>query len=385
MMTPRERYLACLCFGEPDHFLLRHSYGLMPGTLERWHREGLPVHVDEEGIWDHFGFVRYSGGLPVNLGPLPAFEEAILEETAEHVVLRDRRGTIRKRKKGITTLALPIRFPIRGWDDWRAYKHRLMFRPERLGEGWLDAYAALCDAGQPVRVGSVGFYWFPRDLMGDEGLCLSYYTQPDLVHDILNTYADMLYAVSERLLQHVRVDEFHLAEDMCYRNAMMISPKTFREFMTPHYRRLIDLYRDHGTPFVSVDTDGNLEQIVPLLIEAGVNAVVPCEVQAGNDIVEMRKRYGTQMAFIGGLNKRALADTPVSLVPGRENVAVSPEEAIEEELAYRLPPVLRDGGYLCGLDHRVLPDTSLASFTYFVRRAREYLGLVGDVPALRVR
>ena len=382
-MTPRERYIESLCFGKPEHFLLRHSYGLMPGTLERWHREGLPEHVDEDGIWDHFGFMHYPRGLPINLGPFPAFPEEVLEETAEHIVLRDHRGTIRKRKKGITTLALPIRFPIQGWDDWQAYKHRIQFVPERLGEGWLEAYGALCDAGQPVRVGCIGFYWFPRDLMGDEGLCLSYYTQPDLVHDILSTYAEMLCGVSERLLQHARVDEFSLAEDMCYRNAMMISPKTFREFMLPHYRRLIELYRAHGTRLITVDTDGNLDQIVPLLIEAGVNAIVPCEVQAGNDIVEMRRRYGAQMAYIGGLNKRALADNPVSLVPGRENVAMSPLKAIEEELAHRLPPVLKDGGYLCGLDHRVLPNTSLASFLYFVRRAREYLGMDDDVPALR--
>jgi hypothetical protein len=380
--SPRERYLAGLTFGEPGHFLLRHSYGLMPGTLARWHREGLPPEVDEQGIWDHFGLYRPPPGLPINLDVFPAFQPMVLEETDEHVVSRDKRGTVRKLKKGVTTLALPIEFPISGWESWIEYKPRLQYAAERFQAGWLQRYEDLERAGQPVRVGWTGFYWMPRDLMGDEGLCLSYYTQPDLVHDILNTYADMLYASSERLLKRVRVDELSISEDMCYRNAMMISPATFREFMMPHYRRLLGLYGNHGTTLFTVDTDGNLDLITPLLMEAGVNAVVPCEVQAGNDIVAMRQRYGKRMAFIAGINKRALADQPISLVPG----SVGPEtpiEAIEEELAYRLPPVLRDGGYLAGLDHRVLPETSLASFTHYVRLAREYLGLDDDVSGLR--
>lgn len=382
-MNDRERYIASLTFGRPDHYLLRHSYGLMPGTLERWHREGLPAEVDEQGIWDYFGLWREVGGLPINVGPLPAFTPELLEETAEHYVERDAWGTVRKLKKGITTLALPIRFPIQNARDWQAYKHRLTYSPKRIGDDLVARFKSLQDAGKPVRVGWRGFYWLPRDLMSDELLCMSYYTQPELVHDILNTYSDMLYELSAQLLSQVQVDELSMAEDMCYRNAMMISPTVFRAFMMPHYKRLIGLYREHGTAIISVDSDGNLDQLAPLLIEAGANVVVPCEVQAGNDIVAMRAKYGKQMAFIAGLNKRALADTPISLVPGLSSEMLSTRQAIDAELDYRLPPVLEGGGYLAGLDHRVLPETSLDSFTYFVRRAREYLGMDDDIPACR--
>jgi uroporphyrinogen decarboxylase len=380
-MNERERYLASLTFADPDHYLLRHSYGLMPGTLARWHHEGLPARIDEADIWDYFGFWRPPPGLPIDFGPHPRIVPETLEETSEHVVIRDAWGTVRKRKKGVTTLALPIRFPIQDEADWARYRHRLQYVPERFAEDWLDHYEALQTGGQPVRVSFRGFYWLPRDLMGDQGLCLSYYTQAGLVHDILQTYADMLYAASERLLTRGTVDELHMAEDMCYKNAMMISPQTFREFMMPHYQRLIGLYRAHGTTLFSVDTDGYLGQLIPLLLEAGVNVVMPCEVQAGNDIVQMRVTYGEKMAFVAGLDKRALADSPTSLVPGVQGANLTPEAAIDAELAYRLPPILEQGGYLGGLDHRVLPDTSLKSFTYYVRQARDYLGIEEKAPA----
>ena len=314
----------------------------------------------------------------------PAFDPEVIEETDDHIIRRDEDGTVRMLKKGVTTLAMPREFPIKSRRDWEeTYKPRLQYHPDRLGEEWLERYQMLREKGWPVGLSATGFYWFPRDLMGDEGLCIAYHDQPDLVHDILRTYADMICAVSEEVLGQMEVDSFHMGEDMCYRNNMMISPATFREFMMPHYRRIIGLYRAHGTRVFSVDTDGNLTTLIPLLLDAGVNAVGPCEVLAGNDIVAMRKQYGEAMALLRGINKLALADKPVSLVPGGGPKPRDPIEAIEEELAYRLPPMIETGGYAAGLDHRVVPQTSLKSFTHYVLRVREYLGMDLGIPALQ--
>lgn len=383
-MTQRERYIKCLTFGKPDYFIFQHSFGLMPGTLERWHNEGLPEEIDIEKFREYFGFNQKVSGLPINFRLYPPFKSRTIEETNEHIIYQDEMGTIRKLKKGITTIALPIEFPIKSRDDWEEkYKHRLRYSPNRFGKEWKKQYEDAQSQGLPVVVGWMGFYWFPRDLMGDENLCMAYYLEPNLVHDILNTYAKMIEAISEELLGEVKIDEMHMAEDMCYKNAMMISPNTFREFMLPHYKRLINLYKGYGTKIFSVDTDGNLTELIPLLIEAGVNVVMPCEVQAGNDIVKLRKKYGTDMAFTRGINKRALADNPVSLVPTHKNLKMDTKKAIEEELKYRLPFMLKTGGYIAGLDHRVLPETSLENFKYYIRRVREYLGLDLNIPALK--
>lgn len=396
-MTKRERYIECLTFGNPDHFIFQHTFGIMPGVLERWHNEGLPGKIDVKGIYEdddlleYFGFDQKVPGIgqnvpviPVNFGLYPNFEVKTIEETNEDIVYRDNLGTIRKLKKGITSLALPIEFPIKTWGDWeKEYKPRLQYSSDRFEKGWREQYQRIRDQGLPVTVGWKGFYWFPRDLMGDENLCADYYLQPDLVHDILNTYEHLLVAISKELLKEVKVDSVHTSEDMCYRNGMMISPDTFCEFMLPHYKSLIDLYRNHGTKIFSVDTDGNFDQLIPLLIEAGVNVVLPCEVQAGNDIGKMRKKYGDSMAFMGGINKRSLCDKPVSLIPGRGDVQISTKQAIDEELKYRLSPMLETGGYIVGLDHCVMPEVSLENFTYYVRKVREYLGMHLNIPALQ--
>ena len=52
---------------------------------------------------------------------------------------------------------------------------------------------------------------------------------------------------------------------------------------------------------------GTSRELIPLWIEAGINVCEPIEVAAGNDIVAYRKHFGRQMAYLGGIDKRAIA------------------------------------------------------------------------------
>ena len=57
-----------------------------------------------------------------------------------------------------------------------------------------------------------------------------------------------------------------------------------------------------------MDSDGYIAHLIPIWIEAGINVCDPIEVAAGNDIVAFREQFGRQMAYIGGIDKRAMAD-----------------------------------------------------------------------------
>ena len=223
----------------------------------------------------------------------------------------------------------------------------------------MKRYEEIRSLGLPVTVDLLGFFWFPRDLMGELRLCRAYYENPSFIHDILESYSSLIIDVAEYMLASIEIDAVSFSEDMAYRHGPMISPRLFREFMLPYYREVIDLFHHHGTRIFSVDSDGNINLLIPLLIEAGINVVGPIEVQAGNDLVNLRRRFGTKMAYFGGIDKLALTKGP---------------DAIDKELETKLPVMLETGGYSVGLDHRVLPDTSLENFKYYVQRVREILG-----------
>lgn len=357
-MTHRERYVETLAFGKPDRLPHWFMYGAMPGVRDRWVSEGMPESVKVEDIPSHFGFDPKPRGIHVNTGMIPPPVWEIIEDNDEYRIAVSDLGDRVMRAKWASTLDHALEYPVKTREDWEAIKDRFKYSPDRFAPDWLDHYRQAREQGMAVAASGGGAYWFPRDLLGDLGLCLAYYEQPDLVHDIVNTLTELLLAIGEEILSKAEVDVLGFAEDMAYKSGSMISPRTFREFLTPHYRRLIDLYKSHGTRIFSVDTDGNVLGLIPLMMEAGITTMLPFEVQAGNDITRIRKQYGKKLAIIGGIDKLALTRD---------------KNAIDKELKAKLPLMTETGGYIAGLDHRVVVETSYENFAYFVRRVREYL------------
>ena len=66
------------------------------------------------------------------------------------------------------------------------------------------------------------------------------------------------------------------------------------------------------------------------------------------------ERYGRRLAMIGGIDKH---------VPRRSR------EEIVAELEYKIPPMVRTGGCLLGLDHRIPNGTPLANYRFHVEKA----------------
>jgi len=78
-MTTKERYLETILFGKPDHLYFHHSFGLMPGMIDRWHREGLPEEIGEAEIRNYFGFDSKGFSIPVNAFLYPPVESKIMD------------------------------------------------------------------------------------------------------------------------------------------------------------------------------------------------------------------------------------------------------------------------------------------------------------------
>ncbi len=81
----------------------------------------------------------------------------------------------------------------------------------------------------------------------------------------------------------IAVDGFHFSDDIAYKNAMLISPKTYKELLFPCHNRLCDFFKSQGLP-VMYHTDCKLNEALPLLIETGITAIHPLEAKAGNDV-----------------------------------------------------------------------------------------------------
>jgi len=103
-----------------------------------------------------------------------------------------------------------------------------------------------------------------------------------------------------------------------------------------------------------------MSPILSAFIDCSSNSVYPLEAEGGNDIVELRRKYGKKLILKGGINKHALIEGP---------------DAVRRELQYRLALHLRGGGTVFALDHRIPNGVHIDTYRYYVRLGREMLGL----------
>jgi len=210
-----------------------------------------------------------------------------------------------------------------------------------------------------------GGFDLPRQLMGEENLCIAYYDDPELVHDILETAGETAAGVLERVTDEIVVDLLGVHEDLAGKSGPLVGPAQIERFIKPYYLRLWDIARSRGTRLFGQDSDGNVNPVISGFMDAGLNMMHPMEPAAGMDIVEVRRKYGRTLAMQGGIDKHVLRRS---------------KEEIRRELEHKMQPLMREGGTVFGLDHRIPNGTPLENYRYYVDTGREILGLPPRTP-----
>jgi uroporphyrinogen-III decarboxylase len=361
MELNRKQYLDYMTFEKVDRPIFVELFGPLVGLPEEWETQG--AAPDEIGM-EAFGFdyVRRHN-IDVNTFLLDQTEDIVLEENDEYLLTLDSLGRKMKMIKATATLPLPLNYPVTDMDSWLKIKPRYEFREDRLAEDWLEKAEAALTSGALLVAEIPGGFDEPRQLLGEENLCYAYYEQPELIHDILTTIGDTAYKVLDIVSSKIPVDQLSIHEDMAGKSGCLIGPIQIDEFMKPYYRKIWDLLESRGTKMFRQDSDGNMNSVIDSFLDAGITEMYPMEPAAGMDIVEVRKKYGKKLALSGGIDKHVLRQS---------------KEAIRKELEYKLQPLMREGGMVFGLDHRIPNGTPLENYRYYVKTAREILGLEAD-------
>ena len=356
----RDQYLDYMTGRKADRPLFVELFGPLVGLDVEWREQG--AHDGEIDLTTFgFDFVRRAG-IEVVTGYWPSDEDVVIEDTDEVRIVRDGMGRRLKLSKGRATIPLPLDFPVRTEVDWLRVKPRYRFDEARFADGWAGRARAARAAGSLIVAHIVGGYDEIRELMGDEEACVSFYTQPELIRDMLDTFRELNHQILSRVSREVAVDQLSVHEDYAGKSGPLIGPNIIDEFVGPYYRAAWTEVAGTAQIF-QLDSDGNINPIIDALLNAGLTSVLPNEPAAGMDIVELRTRYGSRLMLVGGIDKFA--------------PRVS-REAIDAELEYKLQPSMREGGVVFGLDHRIPNGTPIDLYRYYVRRAREILGLEPD-------
>jgi uroporphyrinogen decarboxylase len=370
-MNNRERFNATMHYGPRDRTPIT-DFGFWEETLPLWHEQGLPKRIkfsySKSNHLDYFGMDwgidAMSRTTEVRIGLTPGFRAKVLEDRGEEEVVQQGDGVRVLRHKFMSSIPQHQGHLLTDRESWhKYYKPRLNpDTPQRLPKDWATRVQRWQDPNfsEILALPGGSLYGWLRNWMGVENISYVLYDDPQWFDEMVHTVADCILGTLERALASgVKFDGCGMWEDMCYSGGPLISPKHFKQYLVPHYRRIADLLHKHDIDVIWLDCDGDISLLVPHWLDAGINCMFPLEVGTwGADPIKYRQQYGKDLLLMGGFDKHILQRTKAEI--GAE--------------VQRLAPLIEEGGYIGFCDHRVPPDVPLENYIYYLEQVRTVWG-----------
>lgn len=358
MIWKRDQYIAHCRHQFTGREMFCELFGPLNVTEAEWRLQGATeAEISMTAFdWDYVLKTELAG----ITGPVTDLTPTILEDTPEYTLSVDHLGRRCKLIKQSATVTLPLEFPVETMDDWLKIKHWYTFSEDRIDREALREQKRLRNLGYLTLLSIPGGFDECRELMGEENLCMAYYEEPELIHDILDTLTETAIQVIQRVGEIVPIDNLWVHEDMAGKAGPLIGPRQVREFIAPYYSRVWEAAKANGAVLFSQDSDGDMTPVLEEFMACGVQCFYPCEPVGGMDMVQLKQKYGQQLYFKGGINKHVL----------RQDKA-----AILKELEYKMSAPMLGGGTIFALDHRIPNGVTLENYRYYVQTGRELLGL----------
>jgi uroporphyrinogen decarboxylase len=335
-----------------------------------WREDGRWVDAEREGdyvepvpTWQHFGYDMVGAGGGLDVMPLRDLSE-LIEETEEWDIRRNGAGAALRYWKHKSGTPEHIDFLMTSRDVWeRDYRsHLLRLDPLRVDvEKGRKAYAEAKAANAWKQFGSLFVWELMRQSMGDVTMYESLVLDPGWIHDYNRVYTDFYKRHYQYMFDEIGMpDGIWLYEDLGYKNGLFASPKVLGELIFPYYAELVDFFHGYDLPVI-LHSCGSTAEAVPLVIQAGFDALNPMERKAvGNDPFVFAEKYGEKLAFVGGLDARVFE--------------TNDKEIIKREVAAYIEGMKARGARLVfASDHSISPNTRYESYCYGLEIYREHM------------
>ena len=289
----------------------------------------------------------------------------ILEETSEYVIFRSGFGCCVK-KDYSSPLPQFFDFSIHSPEEYRNFifedpNDERRYKEERRdiisGDGFTPQGSFLEDVEKNRDKFCIfGSICDPCEVLwrirGYEGTLMDVALKPKMVKEIVERTADFMIEIGKNEIKKGRLPGLWIWGDIAGDRGMFLSPKSYQEIFFPSLKRMCRTFKKEGIRLV-YHSDGDVTAILPLLIEAGIDAIDPMQVRAGMNMIELSKKYGRQLAFVGNIN------------------IYGSKEEIKKELLTKLR-VARNGGWIASSSESVAKDISVENYEYFVELVRKY-------------
>jgi uroporphyrinogen decarboxylase len=210
--------------------------------------------------------------------------------------------------------------------------------------GLIEQYDRLDQYHLRFRVGSV--FEVAWQLRGMEAFLIDLVTQPQFSEYIMDRLTEVYVANLRSVLELAseRIDMIYIYDDVATQNSLLLSKKAWTQSIRPRHAKIFELARQYGKQ-IMYHCDGAISFLLPELLDMGVTAITPVQVDAkGMQPELLKEKFGNRLSFHGGI------DIIGTLRKGK------PDE-VAAEVQDRVRVLGQGGGYILASSHHIQPDT----------------------------
>jgi len=267
-------------------------------------------------------------------------------------LFQDERGVVLRRTT--QDYLEPVNTVIATSDDLRRFEFPDPYAPERLSSlkeavdrfrGRIPVIAFLRDGWSEA-----------RDLHGFSESLIDLYDNPALVRGIIEKAVDY-YSELGRLCAKLGVEIAFSGDDIAGNNGLFMSPQHFQEVIYPAMKRL---YRNwHGAGlYVLKHSDGDLSQILDLLVDTGLDCLHPIDPLAGMSLEKIKRQYGGRICIMGNVNCAG-------------HLVFGTKEQVVEEVKDCLRVAAPGGGYICSSSNSIPRSVKPENYIAMIEAVKE--------------
>lgn len=325
-MTPRERWLAVLKREKPDRVPM--DYWATPEATD-----GLLRHLGCATEWDamhRLQIDRVVQLFPRYVGPplKPGYDmwgcryenvdygTGVYAECVEHPLAAY--STIEEIETNYT-------WPTADWFDYASLPEQIVGRED-----------------YPVQGGGSQPFLIYKDLRGMQQAYMDLIEHPELVHYCLDKMFGFCHDDTVRIYETLpgRIDLSMVAEDFGGQERLLFSRQHILEFLLPRMKRMMDLAHESGV-YVYFHSDGAIREVLPDLIEAGIDILNPIQWRCqGMERDGLKRDFGDRVILHGG-------------VDNQHTLPFGSVDDVRAEVRYNIEVMGAGGGYILAPCHNI--------------------------------
>lgn len=199
-------------------------------------------------------------------------------------------------------------------------------------------------------------------IRGLDTLMMDMMAEPEMANYILDKPFLFYHEYFRRMFVEAGdlIDVFALADDFGTQSTMLISPELFEEYVAPRLKKMADLAHSFDIKLL-LHCDGNIEPVIPRLIELGVDILDPIQPEC-MDPIAIKNKFGDRLCLRGGISvqnivSRGTVDEVRSetrriveaLKPGGGYILSPGHPVLQDDIPVENILALYETGYQCGL------------------------------------